>query len=183
MGSNFTTSEDTNWYMNSSFKFVKGLPSNSQTPSYKVIDGTVIDAPDSSDLAGMRVYFFVVPVGGVASATVADGKYGYTSIPAVTFPTPKGGVAATGIAVLGTKQDPVSTIVGNTSYVQSINITNPGSGYKTARVPKIAPPGAVDTVTVATPGNGYTNTNNFSIVGSSSMAHRRSTREVARAAK
>lgn len=173
MGSNFTSSATTNWYMNSSFEFVNGAPPNNQTPSYKVGSGGTINVPNNPDLAGMRLYFFVVPVGGVASATVSgDGQYGYTALPGVTFPTPEtpGGVRAEGVAVLGTKPDPAIPGI-NTSYVASITITNPGSGYTTPPTPTIEAPGAVNTVTLASGGSGYNDgTSQFTVSGSSTRA-------------
>jgi hypothetical protein len=171
MGSNFTTSAATNWYMsymNRAFTFVKGALPNNQTPSYKVEAGTTINVPNNAELAGMRLYFFVVPVGGVASATVSgDGQYGYTDVPSITFPAPEtpGGVRAEGVAVLGTRPDPAISGI-NTSYVESITITNPGSGYTTPPTPMIDAPGAVNTVTLAEGGSGYNEgTENFAIVG------------------
>lgn len=38
MGSNFTSSAGTNWYMDGSFTLVNGAPPNNQTPSYKVAE-------------------------------------------------------------------------------------------------------------------------------------------------
>ena len=155
MGSNFTSSHTTNWYMDSTRTFVSGLLA-SGTPSFKVQANDVITVPNNNLLAGVRLYFFVVPVGGVATATVTNGQYGYTSLPKVTFPTPAGGVAAEGVAVLGTKADPTIPST-NTSYVKSITITNPGRGYTIAPVPTIDPPGVVDMVTVTSGGSGYPN--------------------------
>lgn len=155
MGSNFTSSAGTNWYMNSSFTFVNGAPPNNQTPSYKVEADTTINVPNNADLAGMRLYFFVVPVGGVASATVTDASYGYTgsTIPVTFSEAPEGGETAQGYAQLVAATDPTL----NVNKVGSIVITNPGRGYTTAPTITIPPPGAVDTVMVTNGGSNYPN--------------------------
>ena len=169
MGSNFTTDPATNWYLNDQFSFVSGIPANNVTPSYKVTSNPTIHVPDNSGLAGVRVYFFVVPEGGVASAAVSPvpAAYGYTSVPSVTFPKPDSGVQATGHAVLRTVNDPIG---GNTSVVDSIVVDNPGSGYTSPPVPIIAAPGAVETVTLATGGSGYPNGSTFFTIDGSSTS-------------
>jgi hypothetical protein len=166
MGSNFTTSADTNWYMDSSFEFVNGLPPNNQTPSYKVTTNDTINVLDNAGLAGMRLYFFVVPVGGVASATVTDASYGYigSTIPVTFSEAPAGGETAQGYAQLVATSDPTLDV----NKIGSIVITNPGRGYTTAPTITIPPPGAVDTVTLVHGGSGYNDgTTNFAISGGS----------------
>ena len=103
LGSNFKT-DATAYFMDSTGTFVKGTPGSTLT-SYPVGPGAgeiaTITVPDE-DIAGARIYFFVVPTGSVAGATVTDGSLGYTSVPNVTFPEPTaGGIRATGRAVLG----------------------------------------------------------------------------------
>ena len=155
MGSNFTSSAGTNWYMNSSFTFVNGAPPSNQTPSYKVVSGNTINVPDNAGLAGMRLYFFVVPVGGVASATVTDASYGYQSstgtMPVTFSAAPEGGETAQGYAQLIATSDPTLDV----NKVESIVITNPGRGYTSPPTIMIPAPGAVDTVTVTNGGSGY----------------------------
>ena len=155
MGSNFTSSATTNWYMDSSFTFVNGAPPNNQTPSYKVAANDTITVPDNPDLLGMRLYFFVVPVGGVASATVTDASYGYQSltgtIPVTFSAAPDGGETAQGYAQLVATSDPALDV----DKVGSIVITNPGRGYTSPPTITIPPPGAVDTVAVTQGGSGY----------------------------
>jgi hypothetical protein len=168
MGSNFTSSADTNYYMNSGFTFSNGAPPNNQTPSYKVEAGTTIHVPNNADLAGMRLYFFVVPVGGVAGATVVDASYGYQSqtgtIPVTFSVAPEGGETAQGYAQLIATSDPSLDV----NKVGSIVITNPGRGYTSPPTVTIQPPGAVNTVTLVHGGTGYNEgTTNFAISGGS----------------
>ena len=158
MGSNFTTSKATNWYMDSSLKFINGLygaAPNYTSPSFKITQGQTISVPDKPALAGVRLYFFVVPVGGVASGTVIDASFGYqgSSIPVLFSSAPTGGVTAQGYAQLVASDDPTL----DTNKVGSIVVTNPGSGYTSPPTVTIAPPGVVDTVTVTSGGSGYTN--------------------------
>jgi hypothetical protein len=166
MGSNFTSSASTNYYMDSSFTFVnKPLPNN-QTPSYKVEAGTTIHVPNNPALSGMRLYFFVVPVGGVASATVTDASYGYQSstgtVPVVFSAAPTGGETAQGYAQLIATSDPSLDV----NKVGSIVITNPGRGYTSPPTITILPPGAVDTVTLVSGGSSYPDgDSNFVITG------------------
>jgi hypothetical protein len=174
MGSNFTSSAGTNWYMrymNGSFAFVNGAPPNNQTPSYRVGAGTTINVPNNADLAGMRLYFFVVPVGGVATATVTDASYGYQSstgtIPVTFSAAPEGGETAQGYAQLIATSDPSLDV----NKVGSIVITNPGRGYTSPPTVTIPAPGAVDTVTLVHGGTGYNEgTTNFAIVGGTANA-------------
>jgi hypothetical protein len=171
MGSNFTSSGDTNYYMNSSFTFVKGAPPSNETPSYKVEESTTINVPNNADLAGMRLYFFVVPVGGVASATVGHASYGYQSqtgtVPVTFSAAPEGGETAQGYAQLIAATDPTL----NVNKVGSIVVTNPGRGYTSPPTVTIPAPGAVDTVTLVHGGIGYNEgTTNFAIVGGTANA-------------
>lgn len=154
MGSNFTTSASTNWYMDDTLTFKNGLPDDNRTRSYKVSDKSTITVGDEH-IAGGRIYFFVVPVGAVASATVMDGSFGYQGATAlVTFsPPPSGGVTAQGYAKLVA----YSSTAGDNhlNKVESIVVTNPGSGYTSPPTVTIPAPGVVDSVTVTVGGSGY----------------------------
>lgn len=174
LGSNFKTGDGA-WYMDSTGAFVSGTPGDVLT-SHRVGSGdgliSTITVPDA-DIQGARIYFFVVPTGSVAGATVTDGSLGYTSVPNVTFPEPAaGGIRATGRAVLGAVPDPVTG--KTTNAVASIVIDNPGSGYTAAPVPTIDAPGAIGSVTLVTGGSGYKGggdgTDPFAISGGSSLA-------------
>lgn len=154
MGSTFTASSATNWYMNESLSFVQGLPSEGRTHSYRVTDGSKISVLDDS-IKGARIYFFVVPAGGVASATVNEASFGYTGTTVdVTFSAPPaGGATAKGYAQLVASDHPTTDM----NKVGSIVITDPGRGYTSPPTVTIAPPGVVDTVTVTDGGKDYPN--------------------------
>lgn len=121
--------------------------------------------------------------GGVRSVMITNRGTGYKSPPTVIFSPPGGtGITATGIATM------IGGIVdlcepNTTSYrVQSVNITNPGSGYTTpptvafyggngrgAEAYALIGNGIIGVVTVTNKGSGYTETPIVSFSGISSI--------------